>query len=295
MFKTRKVEQSRVGTVDFDHLSFGETFSDHMFRMDYTHGEWQEPEILPFGTIEVLPSLSTLHYGQSIFEGLKAFRSAKGGINVFRPEKHAERMYHSSDRLCIPRVDKKVFLDAIDALVTLDQKWVPNKKGTSLYIRPFTFATEDYIGVRVSEKYSFFIITGPVGAYYKEGFNPVSLMSHIRADKVLVCPVDLPLLTPKGIDAVVDASSRSRAGSFCVTVPAEVMNSLGMALTFSLEVEERRVVLCGVSVVDRAQMLTGRELEQDYMVTEAEEFALNVNTRADLDRAEAALRRRDGR
>jgi branched-chain amino acid aminotransferase len=177
VFKTRKVETSRVGTVDFDHLSFGETFSDHMFRMDYANGEWQEPEILPFGKIEVLPSLSTLHYGQSVFEGLKAFRSVKGGINVFRPEKHAERMYHSSDRLCIPRVDKKVFLDAVDALVKLDQKWVPTKKGTSLYIRPFTFATEDYIGVRVSEKYSFFIITGPVGAYYKEGFNPVSLMT----------------------------------------------------------------------------------------------------------------------
>lgn len=176
-FKTRKVETSRVGTVDFDHLSFGETFSDHMFRMDYDHGEWQEPEILPFGKIEVLPSLSTLHYGQSVFEGLKAFRSVKGGINIFRPEKHAERMHHSSDRLCIPRVDKQLFLDAVDALVTLDQKWVPNKKGTALYIRPFTFATEDYIGVRVSEKYSFFIITGPVGAYYKEGFNPVSLMT----------------------------------------------------------------------------------------------------------------------
>ncbi len=176
-FKTRKVETSRVGTVDFDHLSFGETFSDHMFQMDYAHGEWQEPQILPFGKIEVLPSLSTLHYGQSVFEGLKAFRSAKGGINVFRPEKHAERMYHSSDRLCIPRVDKQLFLDAVDALVTLDQEWVPSKKGTALYIRPFTFATEDYIGVRVSEKYSFFIITGPVGAYYKEGFNPVSLMT----------------------------------------------------------------------------------------------------------------------
>ncbi len=177
MFKTRKVETSRIGTVDFDHLSFGETFSDHMFRMDYAHGEWQEPQIIPFGKIEVLPSLSTLHYGQTVFEGLKAFRSVKGGINVFRPEKHAERMYHSSDRLCIPRVDKKIFLDAIDELVRLDQKWVPAKKGTSLYIRPFTFATEDYIGVRVSEKYSFFIITGPVGAYYKEGFNPVSLMT----------------------------------------------------------------------------------------------------------------------
>ena len=90
---------------------------------------------------------------------------------------HAERMHHSSDRLCIPRVDKRMFLDAVEELVRLDHEWVPTKKGTSLYIRPFTFATEDYIGVRVSEKYSFYVITGPVGAYYKEGFNPVSLMT----------------------------------------------------------------------------------------------------------------------
>ncbi|MBI0583431.1 MAG: branched-chain amino acid aminotransferase [Methanomassiliicoccus sp.] len=176
-YKTRKVESSRVGKIDFDHLGFGEIFSDHMFRMDYEHGGWLEPEILPFGKIEVLPSLSTLHYGQSVFEGLKAFRARKGGINVFRPDKHAERMWHSSDRLCIPRVDKDIFLTAVDELIRLDQTWVPSKVGTALYIRPFTFATEDYIGVRVSEKYSFFIITGPVGAYYKEGFNPVSLMT----------------------------------------------------------------------------------------------------------------------
>ena len=175
--KTRKVRKSRIGEVDFSHLSFGEQFSDHMFRMDYASGAWQEPAIVPFGKIEVLPSLSTLHYGQSVFEGLKAFRANGGGVNIFRPDKHAERMWHSSDRLCIPRVDKDLFIDAVEALVKLDYPWIPSAKGTSLYIRPLTFATEDYIGVRVSEKYSFFILTGPVGAYYKEGFNPVKLMT----------------------------------------------------------------------------------------------------------------------
>jgi len=115
-------------------------------------------------------------------------------------------------------------------------------------------------------------------------------MSSIRSDKVLVCPVDLPLLTPGGIDAVVEASAASGAGSFCVTVPVDLMLSLGMALTYFLEVGGRKVVLCGVSVVDREQMLTGRELEQDYMVTDAEEFALNVNTLADLRKAEEVLR-----
>ncbi|MDW5563075.1 MAG: NTP transferase domain-containing protein [Methanomassiliicoccus sp.] len=128
------------------------------------------------------------------------------------------------------------------------------------------------------------------GTGYCEDLN--LSMSHIPSPKVLVCPVDLPLLTSEGIDAAVSSSSRSQAGSFCVTVPVELMNSLGMDLTYSLEVSGRRVVLCGVSVVDRLLMLTGRELEQEYMITEAEEFALNVNTRADLERAEAALRRR---
>ncbi len=182
--ETRKVVKSRIGEVDFDHLGFGELFSDHMFQMDYADGEWKVPRIIPFGKFEILPSLSTLHYGQSVFEGLKAFRDHRSGINVFRPEKHAERMWHSSDRMCIPRVDKEVFLGAVDSLIELDKDWVPRKRGSSLYIRPLTFATEDYIGVRVSEKYTFFIMTGPVGAYYKEGFNPVSLMTsggYVRA------------------------------------------------------------------------------------------------------------------
>jgi adenosylcobinamide-phosphate guanylyltransferase len=129
------------------------------------------------------------------------------------------------------------------------------------------------------------------GTGYCEDLNLA--MSSIRSDKVLVCPVDLPLLTSEGIDAVVRASACSPAGSFCVTVPVELMNTLGMALTYTLEVTGRQVVLCGVSVVDRELMLTGKELEQDYLVIEDEEFALNVNTLADLGRAAAALRRRE--
>ena len=134
--KTRKVKKSRIDEVDFDHLKFGEMFSDHMFRMDYTDGKWLEPEIVPFGPIEVLPSLSTLHYGQTVFEGLKAFRSRDGGINIFRPDKHAERMMHSCERVCIPQVGKDIFVDAVEELVRLDQAWVPSARGTALYIRP---------------------------------------------------------------------------------------------------------------------------------------------------------------
>jgi len=184
--RTRKVERSKISEVDFDHLSFGEEFSDHMFRMDYAHGKWQEPEIVPFGPIEVLPSLSTLHYGQTVFEGLKAFRARDGRINIFRPDKHADRMMHSCDRVCIPRVDHETFVGAVEALVDLDRQWVPSARGTSLYIRPLIFATESYIGVRVSESYSFLIMTSPVAAYFKEGLNPVKLMTS--GEFVRACP-----------------------------------------------------------------------------------------------------------
>ncbi len=182
--KTHRVKESRIGKVDFDHLSFGETFSDHMFRMDYAHGKWQEPEILPFGHIQVLPSLSTLHYGQTVFEGLKAFRNRDGGVNIFRADMHAERMKHSCERVCIPTVDNEKFVQAVESLVDLDREWVPKARGTALYIRPLIFATESYIGVRVSESYSFYIMTSPVAAYFKEGLNPVRLMtsgSFVRA------------------------------------------------------------------------------------------------------------------
>ncbi len=155
-----------------------------MFRMDYSHGKWNEPEIVPYGPIQVPPSLSTLHYGQTVFEGLKAFRNRKGGINLFRVDKHAERMKHSCERVCIPTVDNETFIEAVETLVDQDRDWVPKARGTALYIRPLIFATDSYIGVRVSENYSFLIITSPVAAYFKEGLNPVRLMtsgSFVRA------------------------------------------------------------------------------------------------------------------
>lgn len=176
-----------------------------------------------------------------------------------------------------PMVDR--VLDAFEGAAAVDNIYVS--------VSPHALETRRHLADRGA-----CLIDTP-GKGYCEDLN--LSMSHIGSDKVLVCPVDLPLLTSSGVDAVVYASSRSRAGSFCVTVPVELMTSLGMALTFTLEVGGRRVVLCGVSVVDREQMLTGRELEQDYLVTEAEEFALNVNTLADLQRAEAALARREGR
>lgn len=172
-----KTEKSRLQDVDFDTLQFGEILSDHMVLMDYENGRWLDPKIVPYGPMEIYPALCTFHYGQAIFEGLKAFYGKNGEIKVFRPDRYHARMLKSSNRLCIPDVDFETFIESLRALIRLDKGWVPRKKGYSLYIRPFIIAMDNFLGVRVSETYRFMIITSPVGAYYKEGINPVKLIT----------------------------------------------------------------------------------------------------------------------
>ena len=184
--KIIKTSQSRLKDVDFEHLGFGEIFSDHMLSVEYRDGEWGEAEIVPYGPIEVDPAICSLHYGQIIFEGLKAFCGRNESIYLFRPQKYHERMNQSCKRLCIPEVDLDLFLNGLRGLVSLDREWIPKRQGYSLYIRPFIFATDSFLGVKVSETYRFLIITGPVGAYYKEGINPVRLITpdgYVRASK----------------------------------------------------------------------------------------------------------------
>jgi branched-chain amino acid aminotransferase len=172
-----KTDKSRIGEVDFENLGFGTDFSDHMFVMDYDDGEWHDPRIVPFEDLSVSPAMMTLHYAQTIFEGLKAYRTVDGDISVFRPHEHARRLNVSAERLCIPEVDTLLFMDGLKKLLDLDREWVPKKKGDSLYIRPFVFATDEYLGVGISKSYKFMIITSPVSLYYKEGLNPVSLVT----------------------------------------------------------------------------------------------------------------------
>lgn len=163
---------------------FGIHFSDHMFSAEYEAGVWQRPEIMPFGDMSVSPAMCTLHYGQAVFEGLKAFHAGDGTINLFRTDKYHSRFVRSCKRLCIPEASYELFMDGLTELVKIDREWVPVKRGYALYIRPFIFATDNYLGVRVSETYRFLIITSPVGAYYKEGMNPVRLITsgeYVRA------------------------------------------------------------------------------------------------------------------
>lgn len=166
-------------------LSFGENFTDHMFIMDYKDGKgWYDPRIVPYAPITLDPAAMIFHYGQTIFEGLKAYVANDGSIQLFRPEKNFARMNHSNERMVIPYVDEEFALEALKELISIEKDWIPKEEGTSLYIRPFIIATEAYLGVNPSKEYKFMIILSPVGAYYKEGINPVKIAvenQYVRA------------------------------------------------------------------------------------------------------------------
>jgi branched-chain amino acid aminotransferase len=157
-------------------LGFGQVFTDHMFLMDYQEGKgWYDPRIEPYGPLSLDPATAFLHYGQGLFEGLKAFRGRDGRIRMFRPRKHAERLNHTARRMCIPTLDPDAILESWTALVGLDRDWVPSTVGTSLYIRPTIIASEPFLGVRPARQYLYYVILSPVGAYYPEGINPVKI------------------------------------------------------------------------------------------------------------------------
>lgn len=161
---------------DESKLGFGNLFTDRMLLMDYDAGEgWHSPRIVPYGPLSLDPSCAVLHYAQEIFEGLKAFRRPDGNIALFRPRDNFERFNRSAARMCMPELDVDVVLKALKTLIHLESDWVPRSLGTSLYIRPTMIAVDPYLGVRPSNKYLFYIILSPVGAYYKNGFSPVNI------------------------------------------------------------------------------------------------------------------------
>lgn len=166
-------------------LGFGVFFTDHMFVMDYTEDRgWHDPAIVPYGPLEMDPAAMVLHYGQAVFEGLKAFRDPNGRILLFRPDQNIKRLNRSDDRVCIPALDEDFVLQALKQLIQIDAYWVPSAPCTSLYIRPFTFATEPHLGVRPSKTYKFIIILSPVGSYYACGLAPTRIYiedEYVRA------------------------------------------------------------------------------------------------------------------
>lgn len=169
--KINKTQQSRVTEVDWENLPFGKVFSDHMLVMNYEDGAWQEPEIMPFGPLSLHPATSAIHYGQSIFEGMKAYRAENGDVMIFRPDMNEKRFVESCERMCMPVLPEGLFTELISRTVDIDRDWVPQKEGYSLYIRPYLFATDDFIGIKPSDNYKFVIFTCPVGAYYSQPVN----------------------------------------------------------------------------------------------------------------------------
>ena len=166
-------------------LGFGTVFTDHMFLMDYREGKgWYDPRIEPYGPFSLDPAAAVLHYAQSVFDGLKAFRGRDGTVRLFRPQKHIERMNNSAKRMCIPPLDPELALRSLVAVVGLDRDWVPSSVGHSLYVRPTVIANEPFLGVRPAHAYLYFVILSPVGAYYPEGMNPVRILvvdKYVRA------------------------------------------------------------------------------------------------------------------
>ncbi len=178
-----KTSQSRVQNLDYHDIQFAREYSDHMLVADFKGGDWQSPEIMPYGNLSLSPANPAIHYGQSIFEGLKAYKHANGKISIFRPKANYDRMNISAKRMVMPHIPEEIFMDGLIELLRLDHKWVPDVEGTSLYIRPFLFATDEFIGVRPSQDYKFMIITTPVGAYYSKPVKVKVETHYTRAAK----------------------------------------------------------------------------------------------------------------
>jgi branched-chain amino acid aminotransferase len=161
-----RTTHSRLSTIDFNNLGFGNHISDHMLVADYKNGKWQDPRVIPYGEIPMTPAILSLHYGQSIFEGMKAFKNKDGELVIFRPQRHHQRLLKSMERMCMPAMSEEYFINSLNTVIKTDEAWVPTSEGSSLYLRPVIFATESRLGVKISDEYKFVVLTSPVGPYF---------------------------------------------------------------------------------------------------------------------------------
>lgn len=177
-----RTENSKLKDFDINDASFGKVYSDHMFYAEYADGEWKNFSIKPFGPISLTPANLTLHYGQSVFEGMKASKDTDGNPMLFRLDRHISRLNKSAERMGMPSLPEDLFYQALELLVSIDYKWIPEAPN-ALYIRPFMFAADEFIGVRSSDTYKFIIFTGPVSSYYKKPVRLLTAQKYIRAAK----------------------------------------------------------------------------------------------------------------
>lgn len=176
-----KVTKSNLSKADYSNLGFGKVFTDHMFIADYYDGKWQDLRIVPFGHIEMHPAMSSIHYGQSIFEGIKARKDNEGNIIAFRPDMNAKRLNVSATRMAMPTVPEDLFMQAVDMMLQIDEAWIPTDEGKSMYIRPFMFATDEVIGMKRSANYRFMVFLSPVASYYNAPIKVYASSQYVRA------------------------------------------------------------------------------------------------------------------
>ena len=179
--RIEQTQNSKIHDINFDTLSFGEVFTDHMFVCDYVDGQWIDPRIVPYQPIQIDPSASVLHYGQAVFEGMKAYKDEQGKAWLFRPEDNHARINKSSVRLAIPEFPKDYFMDGLNELLTLDKQWIRPGIGNSLYVRPFVFANQAAVSASASNRYQFIIICSPVKSYYSGEINVLVSEKYSRA------------------------------------------------------------------------------------------------------------------
>lgn len=275
-FRIQPVSESRLPDVDFSTLRFGEVFSDHMVQVLYHDKAWQQGEVIPFGPLELSPAVSVLHYGQAVFEGLKAFRYADGRINIFRADRHYERFIASCERMSIPALPREAWFEALDTLLTMDAGWVPSDTYKSYYIRPFVIATEPYLGVRPSTRYRFMIIGGPVGNYYAEGIKPVKLTTMPEYARAM-----------KG-----GTGSAKSPGNYAATLkPSFLAMEQGYAQVLWLDAKDRTLVeevgtsniffvIDGTLVTPSLTDSILRGVTRDTVLALAKEFGMSVEERA---------------
>ena len=181
--KLSKVKSSKISKVDFSDLGFCKYYTDHMFVCEYENNDWKNFRIIPFQDLNLSPACTTLHYGQTIFEGLKAYKNEKDEILIFRPDKNAKRFNSSAERMCMPSFPEKYFINSIEELLKIEKDWIPKGEENSLYIRPLMFAIDPYIGIKPADKYLFIIICGLAGGYYSEPVNVKIETEYTRAVK----------------------------------------------------------------------------------------------------------------
>jgi branched-chain amino acid aminotransferase len=176
-----KIETSKVDNLDFNNIPLGTTFTDHMFIADYVNGEWQNPRIQPLKPIPTHPAAMALHYGQAIFEGMKAYKDQNGTPMLFRPQQNAKRLNLSADRMGMPNFPEELFIDALQELMNIEKAWIPSQQGSALYLRPFMYADEPFIGMRASTHYKFIIMASPTGPLFSKRITLWAETQFIRA------------------------------------------------------------------------------------------------------------------